>query len=63
MDTQNIVNFVKHGVGTHGFAVVACTEICDCDAEAIAKRFECQLDKIKLPIGPCYRYLKKEPTP
>ena len=60
MTTQNIANIVKHSVGTHGFAVVACSEVSDCEAQAIAKRFECKLDKIKLPIGLCYRYLKKE---
>jgi len=54
MTTQNIANFVKHSVGTHGFAVVACSEVSDCEAQAIAKRFECKLDKIKLPIGLCY---------
>ena len=61
MTTQNIANFVKHSVGTHGFAVVSCAEIGGLDAEAIARRLGYQLDEINLPIGRCYRYLKKEP--
>ena len=60
MRLQNIANFVKHGVTTHGFAVVVCTEITAGDAKTLAARFDCELDQVNLRVGRCYRYLRKK---
>ena len=51
-----IYGFIQDAVAARGWAVVACSDLTESQAQLVAKNREMRVDVVPLPAGCCYRF-------
>jgi len=52
----SIYGFIQDAVAARGWAVVACSDLTESQAQLVAKNREMRVDVVHLPAGRCYRF-------